>query len=324
MRIYFVVKDPSVRNINSFVLSLGKALQEHGCEVVYGLDRLWTDAVLECDVVHFQRPEDVFGHEATDAELSSLEHRLQWLRQHGKTIFSTCYNLKPPAGNNDVNASRLYDLLYSHADCIVHFGMYSRSLLLPQYPQARHVVVPHHIYDHLLSFSVSQKEARQKLQLPEDKKIVLYFGQNQNDEEQEFVSTLSKHFDSAVRFFSPGVSPEALNTLDPAKLRCCFCAADVVLIQQPDILNSDILPMAFAAGRAVVGPDAGNVGETLHEMGNWTFSPNDIATAVQAVQAALSKGAAIGKTNKANAEEHWSASIVASQLLLFIKTGNYS
>ena len=57
MKVYFVVKEPSERTINHFVESLGKSLEARGCEVVYGLKRLWTDNVLECDVVHFQWPE---------------------------------------------------------------------------------------------------------------------------------------------------------------------------------------------------------------------------------------------------------------------------
>ena len=61
MKVYFVVNEPSERTLNHFVSSLGNALVKQGCEVVYGLRRLWTDEVMECDIVHFQWPEFIFG-----------------------------------------------------------------------------------------------------------------------------------------------------------------------------------------------------------------------------------------------------------------------
>lgn len=366
MKVYFVVQEPSERTINHFVSSLGNALQKQGCEVVYGLERLWTDDVLDCDIVHFQWPEGIFGlfgHQVTDEELKLMNQRLVWLKEHGKKLFYTCHNLKPHTNKNE-NLLHLYELIYSNADYVHHLGNYSCDLLQPQYPNAHHIVIPHHIYDNVLSFSVSQQEARQRLSLPADKKIVLSFGKFRNDEERDFVLKLAslaplppKGGDSecaatpplgglgaefgGLLFLMPGFYRQTLHTWNPKKLitrlyhtlyyrlkgiqfcnevipddlmQCYFCAADVVLIQRLDILNSGNLPMAYHAGKVVVGPDVGNVGQILRETGNFTFDPHDIRSAVNALQKALSETTK-GKENRIYATEHWASDLIATTLL---------
>ena len=352
MKVYFVVKEPSERTINHFVSSLGNALQEQGCDVVYGLERLWTDEVFDCDIVHFQWPEGIFGlfgHKVTEEELLRMEKRLMLLKEKGIKIFVQIHNLKPHT-NKDKNVLRLYELLYQQADVMVHMGQYSRDLLQPQYPNAYHVVIPHHIYDNVLTFSVSQEESRKRLNLPLDKKIVLSFGKFRNDKERDFVLSLKKRIEHSSLFtlhsslfLMPGFYRETLHTWNPKKLitrlyhtiryklkgirfcneaipddmmQCYFCAADVVLIQRLDILNSGNLPMAFHAGKVVVGPNVGNVGEILHETGNFTFGPHDIRSAVSALQNAL-EATSKGGENKTYATEHWSSERIAASLLKY-------
>ena len=354
MKVYFVVKEPSEQTINHFVSSLGNALQKQGCEVVYGLGRLWTDEVLKCDIVHFQWPEFIFGsqkHRFSDDEIERVKLRLGLLKGKGIKIFVQIHNLKPHT-NKDKNVLRLYELLYSGADVMVHMGNYSRDLLQPQYPNAQHVVIPHHIYDDVLSFNISQVEARQRLHLPTDKKIILSFGKFRTDEERQFVLGLKSEISSLENnsslftlhsslFLVPGFYRETLHTWNPKKLvtrlyhtlfyrlkgihfnndvipddlmQCYFRAADVVLIQRLDTLNSGNLPMAFHAGKMVVGPDVGNIGQILRETDNFTFDPHHIESAVDALQKAL-EAIPKGEENKAYATAHWSSDLIAAELL---------
>ena len=346
MKVYFVVKEPSERTINHFVSSLGNALQKQGCEVAYGLKLLWTDEVLDCDIVHFQWPEGIFGlfgHQVTDEELARMNQRLMWLKEHGKKVFYTCHNLKPHTNRNE-NLLHLYDLICNNADYVHHLGNYSCNLLQSKYPNAIHVVIPHHIYDDVLSFNISQVEARQRLHLPTDKKIILSFGKFRTEEERNFVlsikdsSLLTLH---SSLFLMPGFYRQTLHTWNPKKLvtrlyhtiryklkgirfcneaipddlmQCYFCAADVVLIQRLDILNSGNLPMAFHAGKVVVGPDVGNVGQILRETGNFTFDPKHTERAIDALKNAL-EATSKGGDNKTYATEHWSSERIAASLL---------
>ena len=361
MKVYFVVKEPSDRTINHFVSSLGNALQKQGCEVVYGLNLLWTDEVLGYDIIHFQWPEGLFGlfgHQVTDEELTRVNQRLILLKEHGKKLFYTCHNLKPHTNKNE-NLLRLYELIYSNADYVHHLGSYSCELLQQKYPKARHIVIPHHIYDNVLSFSVSQQEARQRLHLPQDKKIILSFGKFRNNKERQFVLSIKNKCNHSplfgrgaggeALFLMPGFYRETLHTWNPKKLvtrlyhtiryklkgirfcneaipddlmQCYFCAADVVLIQRLDILNSGNLPMAFHAGKVVVGPDVGNVGPLLRETSNFTFDPHDMRSAVSALQNAL-EATSKGGENKTYATEHWSSERIAASLLKYYQQALY-
>ena len=366
MKVYFVVKEPSDRTINHFVSSLGNALQKQGCEVVYGLKLLWTDEVLGYDIIHFQWPEGLFGlfgHQVTDEELTRVNQRLLWLKEHGKKLFYTCHNLKPHTNKNE-NLLRLYELIYSNADYVHHLGNYSCDLLQPQYPNAHHIVIPHHIYDNVLSFSVSQQEARQRLHLPQDKKIILSFGKFRNDKERNFVLNLKEKIEvqpSAAEansspftlhsslFLMPGFYRQTLHTWNPKKLitrlyhtlyyrlkgiqfcnevipddlmQCYFRAADVILIQRLDILNSGNLTMAFHAGKVVVGPDVGNVGQILRETGNFTFDPKHTERAIDALKNAL-EATSKGGENKTYATEHWSSERIAASLLKYYQQALY-
>ena len=348
MRIYFVVSEPSERTVNHFVSSLGNALQKQGCEVVYGHKRLWRDDVFDCDIVHFQWPEYVFGsqkHTFSDTDITRISHRLTQLKEKGIKIFVQVHNLKPHR-KNDKNILRLYELLYLQADVMVHMGCYSRELLQSQYPNAQHVVIPHHIYDDIYSFNIPQEEAQQRLHLPTDKKIILSFGKFRNNEERDFVLSLRDssifNLQSSI-FLMPGFYRETLHTWNPKKLavrlyntckyklkgikfcndvipddlmQCYFCAADVVLIQRLDILNSGNLPMAFHAGKVVVGPYVGNVGQILRETANFTFDPHDTRSVVSALQKALTETTK-GKENRTYATEHWSSNLIAAALLRY-------
>ena len=345
MRVYFVVSEPSERMFNHFVPSLGNALQKQGCEVVYGLKRLWTDDVFDCDIVHFQWPEYVFGphkQKFSDTDITRMSHRLAQLKGKGIKLFVQVHNLKPHT-NKGKNVLQLYELLYQQADVMVHMGNYSRDLLQSQYPNVQHIVVPHHIYDDVYSFNISQEEARQRLHLPTDMKIVLSFGKFRTEEERTFILSLKENYQLSILFLMPGFYRETLHTWNPIKfitrlfhtinyrlkgikfcndiipddlMQCYFCAADVVLIQRFDILNSGNLPMAFHAGKVVVGPDMGNVGEILRETGNFTFEPHDIQSAVGALQKAL-KETTKGKENKTYATKHWSSDLIATSLLKY-------
>lgn len=107
--------------------------------------------------------------------------------------------------------------------------------------------------------------------------------------------------------FSNEVIPDDL-------MQCYFRAADVILIQRLDILNSGNLPMAFHAGRVVVGPDVGNVGEILRQTGNYFFNPKSINTAADSLHKALNDTGK-GEENYEYAMKYWSANFIASKLL---------
>ena len=95
-------------------------------------------------------------------------------------------------------------------------------------------------------------------------------------------------------------------------------ASDIMFIQRLEILNSGNLPLGFAGGNIVVGPDLGNVGEMLRATGNPVFDPHDKESIFIAVDKAISmlkqNNYSQGKKNYEYAKNHWNKEHVAQVL----------
>ena len=79
----------------------------------------------------------------------------------------------------------------------------------------------------------------------------------------------------------------------------------MVFIQRTDILNSGNVPQAFAFGRVVAGPAAGNIGGMLEATGNPVFDAADPASVDRALaEAARLAAAGHGDENRKYALEH--------------------
>lgn len=57
-------------------------------------------------------------------QVEDLIKRLQNLKTRGVKIISTCHNLSPHYSDNKFY-NRLYTVVYSESDCIIHLGTYS-------------------------------------------------------------------------------------------------------------------------------------------------------------------------------------------------------
>jgi glycosyltransferase involved in cell wall biosynthesis len=93
-----------------------------------------------------------------------------------------------------------------------------------------------------------------------------------------------------------------------------FAAADVVLIQRKQILNSGNVPTAFLFKKVVVGPDTGNVGEILKDTGNPTFNSTEDRTITNALEKAfLLEKQGLGEKNYNYACQNWNIQKVAGE-----------
>lgn len=341
MNVLFAIDIKTVSN--PFVTTLCNGLRNAGVSVESGTEKFWGDTSVY-NIVHFQWPEAVFSWRKSlrDNEVERFKQKIEELKKEGVKIALTCHNLKPHT-ITDKNVLSLYDIIYNNCDLFLHMGNYSLRLLKKTYPLAQHKLLPHHLYDRIYTFDKKQEECKKKLGIDVEKCCILCFGEFRTDEERQLVLNTRRMLkDEAYEFMLPGFYRKKILTKKPVELvrRCfyalyykCigirsrrkfinteeteqyFCAADIVLLQRVSILNSGNLPMAFAAGKVVVGPNVGNVGEILAETGNLTFNPRDIATVVSAVKEA--KGLADkgkGKENKQYANAHWKTSIIARQL----------
>lgn len=346
MKILFVVDSQSVSN--PYVITLYNGLISLGVNVHIGLNEFWNHAD-EYDILHFQWPEAIFlwRKSISDTEVSQFSEQLLRAKKKGVKIIITCHNLKPHTITNK-NVLSLYNIIYQNCDLFLHMGEFSLKLLQQEYPNAQHSILEHHIYDNIYTFNIPKEEAQNKLHLCQTPCCILCFGEFRTSKERQMIIQIKKILNNHEYVFcTPSFYRKKILCKNPveivkrtyytllykikgfhfkktylntAETEQYFCAADILLLQRTSILNSGNLPMGFAAGKVVVGPNIGNVGMILKQTGNPTFNPNSSESIVQAIQKAnelLKYGK--GKENQNYAYKYWTIDKTTKQLLTYYK-----
>lgn len=330
---------------NPFIKTLCQDLQKKDIDTTMGLKEFWKNAS-DYNIIHFHWPEAIYNwkRHITNKQTQQLEETIIKAKSKGSKIVITCHNLKPHTITNQ-NVISLYGILYRHADLFLHMGNYSLQLIKNKYPHAEHDILPHHIYNSIYSFQKSKTESRQLLNINKNKCNILCFGEFRNNEERKIILYLKKEFKNQnISFSTPGFYRKRIITkrfwnipsrlimtlyykllgikfnnhiLNNEQTELYFSASDIVLIQRKNILNSGNLPMAFHAGKVVIGPDTGNVGEILRKLGNPTFNPDKINTTIKAaIQQAINlKDTDLGLKNQKYALDNWSEEIIVNRII---------
>ncbi|MBM9538186.1 hypothetical protein [Desulfobulbus alkaliphilus] len=335
---------PFNRDLNPLVSLLISGLRDAGCFVDQGTMMFWDRTLFDYDIVHIQWPETLFDWRIpTEIELILLRQRLQEIRQRAKIIY-TVHNRESHHANSESAAilKELYTLVEQECDVMVHLGEASKAEYQnrPEFTRQQHVMIPIPVYDALYSqfLSVTPKEAKGRLGVPQNKKIVLAFGNFRYEQEKQLVlsavSALKKrHFclvapkwykaheyffsfiypmlslRSARKYFwawRNGLKLGVKKTMSDEEVALYFTAADVVFIQRVDELNSGNIPMAFLFRKTVLGPDQGNIGQWLRLTGNPVFDPVDNFSLQSALENALKlSDTDKGEENYTFAMTHW-------------------
>lgn len=346
-----IAYDIGPENDNPFVRLLAQGLRnEPGCEVVCSAAEFRTNADAY-DVVHIQWPEALFGWHRPDSEqLRTVETIFEGLRARGAAIVYTRHNAAPHRGDAQVDAG--YRLVERYADAVVHLGDASRRELLGKGVPAGQLqeVIPHHIYEGIYDTALSRSAARRLLGIPERAFVLLAFGTFRHAEERKLVwgafrllhlpgkyllaprlfpytyrsrwrtglrSLLTRTLYLAVRA-ATACAPCRITSsewmIPDSELPRYLAAADVLMIQRTNILNSGNVTLGFLFGKVVAGPDCGNVGEALRATGNPVFDPAD----TDSVDRALTEAARLaeeghGARNREYALEHLTLARTARQ-----------
>ena len=318
---------------NPFVRTLRDGLLACGHEVVCSKDAFWA-LPKEYDIVFFQWPESILNETKTGPSLEKIKEQIGEIKKAGVPIAITCHNLHPHDENTFL--LEVYDYLYSQADVFHHLGDYSFQLMKSKYPDAHHFVAPHQAFYHIEEKELSRKSYyRDKFGIPQNKITILSFGAFRNDDEREMFAGLAKHNSNKYCLWAPKIYRDTLRKKNFLTRTACawrylyfrakgirmqsrvpvdedvmpmICAADILFIQRKEILNSGNLPLGFSAGKIVVGPDLGNVGQILKTTCNPVFNPLDafsIRSAVDEAVNMLEDGNVVGIRNYHYAEEHW-------------------
>lgn len=339
-------------NTNLFVNTLVDDSRKLDIEIDCSVDIFWQPNVQQnYDIIHIHWPEELFKWKSLDEQsLACLERKLSEIKHSGCKIVYTRHNSIPHYIDNYLIG--IYRLIENFSDAIVHMGEFSLNEYQCKYPDTSNtqLIIPHHIYDHSFEKEISTQAARRKLKIPEDRKVILSFGKFRNRDEiymvlkaflkadvknkylvaprmlpfekkptnyklrNRFLSFVGYYFVrplSAIFKMKLGSEKEVIKDED---VSFYFAAADVVLIQRKQILNSGNVPTAFLFKKVVVGPDTGNVGEILKDTGNPTFNSTEDRTITNALEKAfLLEKQGLGEKNYNYACQNWNIQKVAGE-----------
>jgi len=243
----------------------------------------------EIDIINIHWPESVFINNNYDYEKFK-----QWLTEIRKKIpvVYTRHNSVPHRIVNQ-DSKEFNDFMNVNCDAVHHFGKFSLSEHKSLYPDydGLHKVIPHPYYTALKN-DTDFAQARYKLGIQKDKKVILVFGTIRNDAERHFIldffdSLQLKNSVLLVPNFGYFQANKILNIIRLgtvySKLKTFFYkrknrilgstyiaeddiqyyfkACDILFIPRVKALNSGVLSLGLTFNTKIVAPEAGNITE---------------------------------------------------------------
>ena len=342
MKIFQAVPNPYI-NANQYVMTLMDGIDSNHNDVEWGwgVERFWMNDIFDYDIIHIQWPDKLLWCNRTPLQ---IEKRLLKLKKSGKKIVSTCHNFKPHYCT-DINWEKAYNVVYENSDMMIHLGNYSLDVMKDLFPNVKHVLLPHQVYDTVYNSIPDRDVACRKLGLNSKYRYVICFGAFRDDEERLMVKKIANKFKKEGVFFlaptyklivAKSFVGRVLRKWQKIKHHCYnhiimtgdandsvpiglvpyyYAVADIALIQRKKILNSGNLPLAFLMKKVAVGPNVGNVGELQKNIGNPTFDVEDDNSAIEALKNGFRlANDNYGEKNYQYAIENFSTMIISERL----------
>ena len=296
-------------------------------------------------------PEQIFKlEEPTKKELQELAACIDLWKQHAKIVY-VVHNLERHLGMTRL-FSKLYQLIETNCDEMIHFGAYSKNLMQQKYPLKQHTVIFHPLYKN--SFKIYEKEtARKALGIKKNGLVIFVPGNMRNNlekklilksfhsiSEQNKVLLVSRMFIDKFsiifrdRYFFKrrfkinfkslyGKSLDLLYTkptyffnytfLEAKEFSLMVSAADIVFVPRIKILNSGNVFLAMTYQKIMIGPDKGNVSETLKKLKMPLFNPKDSNSVKKALEDAIYLHKSAENHYDANILSEYAPKVIAQQ-----------
>ncbi|MGJ5640604.1 hypothetical protein [Formosa sp. S-31] len=277
--------------------------------------------ISDYDLVLIHWPEQLFNwKEPTINQLLDLKQKLAYWKQKIKIVYMV-HNLQPHEGGS-VMFTKLYNLIISNCDAMIHLGEFSKKKFEKIYPKRRHIVISHSLYK--CSYKIEDKfEARKRLGFRKDSFIVIAPGRVRNLEERKLIIKSFKKLKvkhkqlivprmlwkkSDIEFKGRWRLRKIIDVkdlierlynfnwnrrcyfnygfLEHSKLSELVSAADVVFIPRFNSLNSGVLFLGLTFGKVIVGPRTGNLTEILDKYECYSFNPNNLNAVIEALNSA--------------------------------------
>lgn len=342
---------------NRFLADLNTEISKQ-CSIHHSSDDFW-NMQGEFDVIHLHFPEhltyeiekyyfsgikDGPQHGLTDEMIAETAKRLEYWSSRAKLVV-TRHVLLPHDALSDPIWEKMYETFYSYADGVAHFAQASIDEFRERYQETtwrsgrepEHLIIPHQNYTSLPN-ETNQREARNRLGIPQDASVILVFGAIRNgDTERDLILNTFKNINIPRKLLLVSSWREKLRTIKWIRLKYWvrdwtrlyyrlhpsyhfnygfieekdaqyyLHAADVLMIPRLKVLNSGNVTLAMTFGKVVVGPDSWDVGELLRETGNPVFDTDRPETAVAAIEEGfrLAKEGRVGSLARERALRDW-------------------
>ena len=338
---------------NRFVLDLKEGLEQHA-DVVWDHQEFW-NMKNEYDIIHIHWPEylsfelesylykpsESIPNEIWEKTINCLEY---WSKK-SKIIYTR--HVQFPHVRHDKEFLKLYKIVASYCDTIVHFANYSVQQFKEWYPDLdniKHIVIPHHNYASLPNKSTKQ-QAREYLNIDQDTKVMLVFGGIKEHEKPLIKKAFKAIPDKNKMLLAPKWKTprrkisyirlrewvwnfEVWRAKQNNKFRTnlgfikeedahyYLNAADFLFIPRTSELNSGNITLGFTFGLVVLGADTTDIGEILKQTGNPTFTVDDEDSLKKAIAEVYQlKAQEHGARNKALAVNEWSLSKISDSYI---------
>jgi hypothetical protein len=345
---------------NRFLADLDAQLSEM-CDLTHSSDAFW-NMEGDFDVVHLHFPEyltyeieKAYSNELPDELIDQVAERLRFWAARARIVV-TRHVLLPHDALKDHQWEKMYEVVYSHADGIVHFAQPSVDEFRERYARTcfvrgrmpEQVIIPHQNYESLPS-GMTRAEARKALGIRPDAQVLLVFGAIRSNAERNLILNTFRGIGASGKVLL--VSRWRENLADVAWIRLKYWirdakrlyyrmrpgyyfnygfvreedaqvyveACDVFFIPRLRVLNSGNIALGMTFGRVIVGPDSWDVGAILEATSNPVFDPDLPKTAIAAVEKgfALAREGRVGAANQRIAMTDWKPVVCAAQYFRF-------
>jgi glycosyltransferase involved in cell wall biosynthesis len=217
---------------------------------------------------------------------------------------------------------------YEHVDAIIFHSRHDiqrAKELLGTDRDKPHVVIPHGNFNESYENRVSKSEARKKLELPQEARVILCFGFIRENRGYEYLLTAVENMGTTVvviagklldkdvyialrdharkstqvRLFAKWIADE--------EIQYYFNACDIVVLPYTDITTSGVIPLAYAFSRPVISTDIGGIKDIVNPDIGILVPPKNAEALQQAIQTLFLKDVeAMGKRARVYAEQEFS------------------
>ncbi len=244
-----------------------------------------------------------------------------WFAQRvaGIQIVSTLHNLEPHNAKRNYLHRYVYRRMLKRCKWIRVFSATTtrHAANLYRIPENTFKVYPEGSFTGYYENTVSSKDARAALGIPENKKVILFFGNlrpykgieflidafNRADRKDTMLVIAGKNMDAAyVSKLRSGLPANCILTdsfIPEKKAQIYFNAADIVVLPFTSIENSGSAILAMGFGKVVVAPATGVLPERLSEQPEFLYTDGELLlTLNKALSLSATELQLIGSRNK--------------------------